>query len=454
MADPLVFVGSFGKKADGIGAQAVTGVGFTPKAIIFWTEFQSANETWAANVTSGIGMTAGAANSYALNSWERDAQADTDARTSVRAFAITMVGALAGAATQYGAADLTSFDADGFTLNWTLNPASFGAVIIHFMAIGGAAVTNASVVNWTQRNAGAGDKAVTGVGFQPTAVLTAFSVLTGALPATGSAAAGHGIAAWSSPSSTVSAFSRWGNNAGSVEAARYQRSDKAMTFCTQAAADDKTATLTSFDADGFTLSYSSAASAGLNHCISLCLRGPVFKAGSFNKSTGAAPVSQAVTGLGLKPVGVMFMTVGATTNANPQTEARLAIGATDGTHGQAAAMHNKHAAAGNTEADGYSSQSKAVLVVNNDTPAVDASATITTLNNDGFTINWGVNDGNATEILYFALGSLFVPGGGSTSGKGRGSKKGGGKGAPPSAPPSAPSGSFRATWSTSRKDWF
>lgn len=67
-------------------------------------------------------------------------------------------------------------------------------------------------------------------------------------------------------------------------------------------------------------------------------------------------------------------------------------------------------------------------------------------------------NGSGVTLRWFALKAGVSPaggGGGSTGGGGKkgGGKKGGGKGATPSAPPSSPSGSFRATWSTSRKDW-
>ena len=64
-------------------------------------------------------------------------------------------------------ADLQAWDATGFTLNWTTNDTY--PYIIHYLLIAGSDIS-AKVVNWQMPNA-TGNIAVTGVGFQPTAVI-------------------------------------------------------------------------------------------------------------------------------------------------------------------------------------------------------------------------------------------------------------------------------------------
>ena len=62
-------------------------------------------------------------------------------------------------------ANLTSWDGTNFTLTWTTNNAT--AWVIHYMVISGV---SAKVVDWTAP-ASTGSKSVTGVGFQPHAVI-------------------------------------------------------------------------------------------------------------------------------------------------------------------------------------------------------------------------------------------------------------------------------------------
>ena len=61
-------------------------------------------------------------------------------------------------------AELTSFDSDGFTLNWTTNESR--ADIIYYVALGGSDLTNALASSFTLTT-GAGSQSVTGLGFQP-----------------------------------------------------------------------------------------------------------------------------------------------------------------------------------------------------------------------------------------------------------------------------------------------
>src|SRR3990172_4848530 len=110
----------------GTGNQAITGVGFQPKALIFG---------FVAKTADGVGTGDGkyAVAGMAVSSTQRAAVcfADDAARhTNVKC--LVMVN---GASTLLAEADLVTMDSDGFTINWSTAPS--GAWIIPYVAFGG-----------------------------------------------------------------------------------------------------------------------------------------------------------------------------------------------------------------------------------------------------------------------------------------------------------------------------
>ncbi|MEX2080028.1 MAG: hypothetical protein WEC33_00285, partial [Dehalococcoidia bacterium] len=154
-------VGSF-QGGGSSGAQAITGLGFTPKAILFFTSGSSAaSGTWAANFHMGVGFTAGASNSMAAVASSQDAGAVTNSDRGIATTkCIHITDFNAGIKME---ASLVSFDGDGFTINWSTASSN---IEIMYLAIGGAGVS-AKVVSWTEPTTGTNLKALTGVGFVP-----------------------------------------------------------------------------------------------------------------------------------------------------------------------------------------------------------------------------------------------------------------------------------------------
>ena len=63
---------------------------------------------------------------------------------------------------------------------------------------------------------------------------------------------------------------------------------------------------------------------------SLALRNVNVKAGSFLKTTAAAPASQSITGTGFAPSAVFFHSFQDVTQAAPVAQSRMSYGASDG----------------------------------------------------------------------------------------------------------------------------
>src|SRR5262249_45368457 len=110
---------------------------------------------------------------------------------------------------------------------------------------------------------------------------------------------------------------------------RAQVTDSTLLMINESLAVQKRASFVSMDSDGFTVNVTNATSGNNAQVISLALAGLNAKVGAFNKSTGAATASQAITGVNFKPALTMFTSVMDVTQANPQANSNFGIGASD-----------------------------------------------------------------------------------------------------------------------------
>jgi hypothetical protein len=149
-------------------------------------------------------------------------------------------------------ANVTSFDADGFTLSWVTNAASAGAWIVHGLALGGADLTNVDVTRQTTVTS-SGNQAFTGAGFKPDAVIFIHSLVSyGFSPyVSGYTLGGLGFAT-ATGQGAISYASR--NSAASANTQRYQRTDLCMSAVLQGNVYAE-AEFVSMDADGYTLNW-------------------------------------------------------------------------------------------------------------------------------------------------------------------------------------------------------
>jgi hypothetical protein len=129
-----------------------------------------------------------------------------------------------------------------------------------------------------------------------------------------------------------------------------------------------------------------------------------FKVGQFAKSTGAATVAQAVTGVGFRPSLVILWTAGETADATFQADNHQAIGATSGASesgaiSQSVRDNTSATVAGHTAAR---VAAKALTLVHHD-QTLRAECDLTSFDSDGFTLSWTTNNAVATIVHYLAL---------------------------------------------------
>lgn len=390
-------VGSFTKPTV-TGNQSITGVGFTPKVIMVWTAGANlASGVWTSYYFSCLGFSSGPTNSYSCASNSRDAVTTANTSRAMTTNLITIVDS----GTLYDQASLVSFDADGFTINWSvINNGVAGAVVFNYLVLGGTDITNAKVVNWTGAGAN-GNQAVTGVGFKPDLVFHAANGMSAGTSGTvGRIIFGamnkHGQQ-WSN-----------GNTANSgvnpSDTARYQQTDA----CYVAPASDGStvqgqAHFSSMDTDGFSVYWSTFLGAPT---ISLCIKGVSSKLGTFTKTTATQPASQSVTHVGFQPKAILNSHVTDAAKSGPAQNAYWGLGVFDGTSQRAVELGDNDAVSPTQAKSIYRTDGVINIASTAGSTAVVGSAT--SLDGDGFTLSFNPNTAGTHEILYLALGDAGV----------------------------------------------
>jgi hypothetical protein len=227
------------------GAQAVTGVGFEPDFLLLASELSGVDSTNIHNLF-GFGMASSSSARAALAI--RDRSGETTTTNGAIQVSDAVFIALNSTGTVGRRADLTSFDSDGFTLNWsTASAASIG-----YLALAGGTYK----VGVETQNTTTGTKATTGVGAQPAGLFIA----------------GTNRAASASEDTTQMRLSVGGGD-GTTEGGTWVQSadnaadsdtdsrtytDKAIGFSTQASTTNAEADISAFGSDGFTLDWTTA----------------------------------------------------------------------------------------------------------------------------------------------------------------------------------------------------
>jgi len=369
--------------------QAITGVGFQPKALILFILPQTA--TGSNNDQAfGIGFCAGTASTdvHSHAAW-----CDHNVSTTAASFrgankAITCTLASTGAAVCE--ADLKSFDSDGFTLTWTTNDAN--AYEMFFVAFGGSDITNVKLLKVSEQS-GTGNKAYTGVGFQPSIIfLSNWGTSTNTTIFTEWGAAISSSKRWAQAICVQGGQTMTAN----VNAQSYQRTDSCLlTVTPTTGAEQNRYDFVSMDSDGFTLNQVVQGLAGGN-LKALCIKGGSWDLGNFTNATGTAPVDNTISGLAFQPDGYILATNTRAASTSVQLNSTLNIGAADGTN-QCAMSTNTTDATLPTSSQSTFDDAK----VGTNTGGGYA-VTHKQFNSDGFVVTFNPNAGGQFQNLWVA----------------------------------------------------
>jgi hypothetical protein len=387
-------VGTF-TKLDGMAGtrQVVThGLGVPPKALLLWTSTRTDDQPGAAFLSIGVSDgPAGTSGSTAVASQDQTTSSLASRRIAAKALTVIFPNGATAAE-----AELVAWDGNTLTLSWDPNGA--GAYRVHYLVIGGEVA--AKVLSWLAPVANNAPLSIVGVGFRPSVVMH-FHVGTGSgiSPSlVGGGLIGTGV--------MTAAGRQWANavfvQAGIIPSntARVQRTDQALVLM----GDDDTlttrqASFVSMDADGFTTQFTGNTGA-IGQIVSLALGGVAAAAGSFTKSTAAAPADQPVAGINFRPAVVLLASTDGLAQPARQTSALLGLGASDGIVQACSSVSDIHALP-TTSATALDRESRVFIKA---TQQIEAEADLAALNVDGFRLRWTTNDPTAPVMTYLTLG--------------------------------------------------
>ena len=376
-------IGSFSPPG-GTGNSAVTGVGFAPKAVIF---FGNSMLTQGAVGTGTNGpeypLFFGLIDATTQVGYSNTDDFSSGGPTLQPNYCIYDYAPANGG--ENAVAANVSLDADGFTLNWTNVDR---AIIVNYLALGGSDLTNAKILNGGGAPIATGLQAYTGVGFRPDALIFVSGI------ANTHDRGGMGFAVSPTQRGTNASFYNSGLQ-------RYQRTDKCLSVLEVGMKWE--ADLVSMDADGFTLNWTTATNAGVNNpfVYALCLKGGSYHVGAITESL--TNTTKAETGVGFQPKGVLFSTVGNVASATINTSLN------DQGYGAAASTSQRAATdtCDNAQISTRLDQTKCIVHTRDAggiSPSSYGEADLASFDADGFTLNWTSTDGVARQTIYLAFG--------------------------------------------------
>jgi hypothetical protein len=392
-----VKVGSFAKITT-TGSQTISGLGFQPKAIIFYWSRNTANATATAPRSQGVGFT-DCTNQRAVAIAEDDNAASSNAgRYRTESNVIVILSA--GTPTVGSRATFTSCNTDGFTINWAVSEAR--ADIINYIAIGGSDVTNVKAGTFTLA-ASTGIQNITGVGFQPDFAM----FLWGFTEAVDTASAGLEMGM---------GFADYNNNQGSIlncvkdaettNKTKYslQRTDNVILLSSTACAIDALAAFNGFSPDGFSLNVSDAPAAA-TPIFYLAIKGGSYAVGNFLQPTATGV--QTISGTGFQPNLVVLFSHNQAAGTALTAPSTFSIGAANATTSRAG-VWGQSRNVDPSNAAVYTDNSKIMIMRTlsrtGGAGTINAQADFYGFTSDGFQLNWTTADTTQRQIIYWALG--------------------------------------------------
>ena len=376
------------------GAQAIAGLGFQPQLILFFSSGVTSSGSYADHQNAMHGMTVGTAagDNGSVSTSSQDGQTTGTHNSSGRAARKAITFCEFGDALK-AESDLTSFDADGFTLNWTTADAV--ARIINFIAVDG--FTDVKVIEW-QLNGSAGNQSVTGVGFTPDVVISIWEQNDN-LNSTPYVANDGGIG--------IGAFDgtvEWGmstfDEEGNDTTTRRNQSNVDLWAGSNVAGTARYANFVSMDADGFTIN---VASSFTPECIiySLCLKGgPQISLGSINKP--ANQTGSVFESISFRPAGVLLASARVNgAKATGTDGAQLSVGVADENDQHATEWFVAQAAT--SDAGMVNIIDRCILMNVNHDATIETQGSCEQFTSDGFNINWGASSGVSEFLSYIAF---------------------------------------------------
>jgi hypothetical protein len=387
--------------------QARTGYGFQPKALLVWgTINQSATDT----VTSGasdstFGFATSTSARRCIGTAHANGGAAGDTARSVRNDAVAVVNSTGASITAL--LDVQSFDSDGWTA--AVDDQYTAARIMHVLALGGADITNVAILDFAASTSLA-TQAVTGVGFLPDClVILGISTTTSGTTAASHAIASIGIvgAATAAGNALLSSCAIDAQNP--TVAKSYSRNGESLVGFSTAGAINGRGYVSSFDADGFTITWNAQPSSAYQFYV-LAIKGGSFSVGDVTTRTDTT-TDITETGIGFQPVAGLLLSHNKAASAAGTVDAdyRQSIGAFTGASSEfASGIFSQDAVTPSVTARGAEFDSSYMNISTSDT--LDGAMDITSVDSGGYTARMGDADPAGAFVAHLLFGSTVVGG--------------------------------------------
>jgi len=406
-AGVLVASGTF-TKSTSTGNQTINGVGFQPKALLFfWTRQTSFD--WIQNMSFGMGFATNYGGQYQNygHTIASDDNLDTPEAGTRRSQTYSII-IVTNANMSLGAqARVVEFTSTGFIINWQTNENHQD--IIHYYALGGSDITHARAGFFEVTTSG-GNQSVTGVGFQPDFLMLMWSMqyyeVLYPYPfdvGLNQAILGIGFGKNSGQQGAVYNYVR---ESGITRALTFgiQRNDLIFMTLNISRFTDSLASLASMDVGGFTLNKLDPPARN-KPCMYLALKGGQYAVGDFNSRTTMG--IQDVTSVGFQPKGVFLATRTKPNSTGYTNTAELAIGLANSSSFMGGTWYEDVHYADPTN-NAMQTYNASILNWRNPTNSTNfnsaASANFVQFLSNGFQLNWTKAESTPKHILYFAIG--------------------------------------------------
>jgi hypothetical protein len=307
--------------------QAITGVGFQPKVVLFWFGGSTSTGSDACaggSILRGFGIAISSSERGCIAGSVWDAAGTSEVCRSRRNDGCILVLSNGSASTQDGYIDFVSMDSDGFTLIY--DDAISYNLRISYMAIGGTDLTNYKIGEFSNASSN-GNFSVTGVGFQPDAVCI-FSSLTASGTVSTHDQFNIGWATGSSNQGLVSVRDRDGVNTMQSHSYGYNGECIGQVQATANGATGR-GSFVSMDSDGFTIN---SLEAQASTWVYLALKGGQYTVGDLLTQTDTTTdISES---LAFQPSGILFLSAARalSTQDAVSADSSWSLGGYDGTN--------------------------------------------------------------------------------------------------------------------------
>lgn len=405
-------VGSFNITTSVAGTTvSVTGLGFQPKAVIFWNMGQtsSSDAVGAGDSKRGVGWMVGATARDAVCSQSQTGLADSNTGQGTREDAAICVITATG--TFEGLADFASWDADGFSV--VIDAQFLNDYRISYWAIGGTDITNVKRGVFSEEASTTTAQSITGVGFQPEAVFFTSWAQGAAAPSTsGDSRFGFGFVAGQGMNNVVC-------NGGSNDTSATMRTRQYCKDGYSVAAlvnsvllVESNGGVTAWGADGFDITWTAVEGTSQRDYHYLAFDGGSWASGdSLTQTSTSTDIT--VTGLASQPKGFMVLSGNATESATATATApdAMSIGAATSTVNMTSQCMLDENGTASSEIETAIDHDKIYCNVDA-TAAIQGLATVMSVDSGGFTLRMTDADPAQSWFGWIAVGDTVLSGAG------------------------------------------